>query len=1119
MKVKSAAPGLVALLVMSLAIAAFGLLSLPVAQAATSPQLLVLQSDSDHIVVELSTPGYDTREQTAGAATYNVLGVPGFGNTGEVGKPQLPIKGTLIGIPPGANATLQVIADQSSSVPLGHPPLPVPSIRVQIDPMKLVPTNQVKSFIPDAGAYSSNGLYPAEAAVIASISSWRSQHVAAIEFRPFQYNAASRQLLFHQRLRIQINLTYPGGLTSQALGSSVDEGAFDKVFEKSLANYSSARNWRSGNRAALNPQGETPAFYSGTPWYKIGVDKEGIYQVTCGQIATAAGKSLNIAPSKLQLFKNGQETAIRVVGSTWGTCTGADSNDYVEFYGQATTSKYANTNVYWLTYGKATGKRMPVADYTGTGTASIPSSFTATLHLEQNRLYRSYVALVDGADHWFWAYSKPGLGFDPTFSFPLQNLAAGTFSATLQSNVAPFTPSGHHTQLKMNGNLVGDLIWSGHDQKKLSFDFPGSFLIQGNNTIDLIEPTDQAPNDFIFVNNFDLAYRSAFTATGDVLGFNETDSGIWRFQIGGFSSSSLEAYDITNPLNVAKFNSLTITSINPTFRLSFKDSISSPHRYIALASSQRLSPTSVTFDTASNLHATTNAADYIVISYGGFMNNIIPLANFRQGQGMRVKVVDVQDVYDEFGDGLPDPQPIHDFLAFAYANWKAPAPSFVLLVGDGHYDPKGYCIPPASCNFVVTAPDTEFIPPYMLMVDPQGQGETDSDNRLVAFNSNNTLPDMAIGRLPADSTADVNAMVAKILNYEQNPPAGNWQTKVTFVADQPDPSAGNFWQQSDLVALNPTYMPSQYTANRIYYPNPPYSDPTSAHQAVVDAINNGTLIANFTGHAFYPYWTNVGLLTSEDIPLLTNGGKTPVMVEMTCLTGYSVIPNFPSLAEVNLRRAGGGAVASWSATGEGISTGHYLMDEGFFNAVMQQGVYQLGPATILGKANLWANSGGAFHDLIDTFQLFGDPATRLLAAHTDVAISKSVSSTGPLVNGSPITFTLTFLNNGAGRAEKVVITDILPSGIISPSYNSSGVPITPTGSRPYVWNAGSLDPGAGGVITITARLDPNPANYASMTLTNTATISTPTLETNYTNNTSTTVTQAVVKLFLPFLLR
>lgn len=1117
MKVKSAAPGLVALLALSLTIAAFGLLSLPVAQAATSPQLQVLQSDSDHIVVELSTPGYDAREQIVGATTYSVLGVPGFGNTGEVGKPQLPIKGTLIGIPPGAGATLQVIADQSSSVPLDHPPLPVPSIRVQIDPKKLVPTNQVKSFIPDAGAYSSNGLYPAEAAVISSISSWRSQHVAAIEFRPFQYNAATRQLLFHQRLRIQINLTYSGGLTSQALGSSVDEGAFDKVFQKSLANYSSARNWRSGNRAALSPQGEAPAFYSGTPWYKVGVDKDGIYQVTCGQIAKAAGKALNIAPSKLQLFKNGQEAAIKVVGSTWGTCTGADSNDYVEFYGQAPTSKYANSNIYWLTYGKATGKRMPAADYTGTGAASIASSFTATLHLEENHLYVSYVALVDGADHWFWDYTGPGKP-SSTFLFPLQNLAAGTFAATLQSDVAPATTSGHHTQLLMNGNLVGDAIWSGHDQKKLSFDFPGSYLVQGNNTLDLVEPTDQDPNDSIAVNNFDLEYRSAFMAGGDVLSFNETDSGIWRFQIGGFSSSSLEAYDITNPLNVAKFNSLTITPNSPPYKLSFKDSINSPHRYIALASSQRLTP-SVTFDTPSSLHATTNGADYIVISYGGFINNIMPLANFRQGQGMRVKVVDVQDVFDEFGDGLPDPQAIHDFLAFAYANWKPPAPSFVLLVGDGHYDPKGYCIPPATCLFVVTTPDTEFIPPNLLMVDPQGLGETDSDNRLVAFNPNDTLPDMAIGRLPADSTADVDAMVAKILAYEQNPPAGTWQTKVTFVADQPDPTAGDFWQQSDLVALNPTYMPSQYTANRIYYPNPPYSDPTSAHQAVVQAVNNGTLIANFTGHAFYYYWANVGLLHRDDIPSLTNGGKTPVMVEMTCLTGYSVIPNVPSLAEVNLRRAGGGAVASWSATGEGISTGHYLMDEGFFNAVMQQGVYQLGPATILGKANLWANSGGAFHDLVDTFQLFGDPATRLLAAHTDVAISKTVSSTGPLVNGSPITFTLSFSNNGAGRAEKVVITDILPSGIISPSYNSSGAAISPTGSKPYVWNVGSLDPGAGGVITITARLDPNPANYASMALTNTATISTPTLETNTTNNTSTTVTQAVVKLFLPFLLR
>lgn len=1095
-------------------IAAFGPSYGRVAQAAAPPQPQVLQSDTNHIVLELDIPNYDSSKQSVGSTTYTVLAVPGFGNTGVVGKPQLPIKGTMIGIPPGAQVTLQILVDKSSSVTLSQPPIPIPSTVVKSDYRQPIPTDQSKKFTPDPAFYSSDQFYPERPADIASVGDWRSQRTASVEFHPFQYNAATRQLVFHQQLQVELVFSYPNGLTGQAVGSPVDEGAFDKVFQKGLANYSSAKNWRSNNRAALAPE-VAPAFYAGTPWYKIGVNADGIYQVTCGKIAVAAGKSLNIAPSKLQLFKNGQEAAIKVVGTTWGSCTSSDSSDYIEFYGQAPKSKYTNTNIYWLTYGKATGKRMGAAD--NTGTAAMPSSFTDIIHLEENHYYESNLPLTEGADHWYWTLSSGAFGLNPNFQFSLDGLNSGTFTANVKADLTSFTTLGHHTQLLVNGKQVGELIWSGQHQQNLSFDFLGSWLNLGANTIQVVEPNDQDPGDIIFVNSLDVSYQRVFAVTNDSLQFSQSGSGIWRYRLSGFTNSNLEAFDVTNPFQVAKFNTLTITPSNSTFTLSFIDSITSPHRYIGLTSAQRLSPTSVTLDSPSNLHATTNGADYIIISYGGFIGHIAPLANYRAGQGLRVKVVDVQDAYDEFADGLPDPQGIHDFLAYAYANWQGPAPSYVLLVGDGHYDPKGYCIPPATCQFVVTTPNTEFIPPYLLMVDPF-IGETDSDNRFVAFNSNNTLPDMAIGRLPANSNTEVDAMVAKILNYEQNPPPGTWQTAVTFVADKPDPNAGDFAQQSDLVALNPTYMPAPYTSNRIYYPNATYPDSTSAHQAILQAIDAGSLIVNYTGHGCNTCWAQPVLFNTGDIGPLTNGTMTPVMVDMTCLTGLFDWPGVPSLAETILVRTNGGAVASWAATGDGISTGHYLLDEGFFNAVMQQGVYQLGPATILGKANLWANSGGAFHDLIDTFQLFGDPATRMLASQADVAISKTVSSNGPLPLGSPITFQLTFANNGAGRAEKVVISDILPAGIINSNYTSTGVPITPTGNKPFVWNVGSLDPGAGGVITINGTLSPDPNTYASFTLTNTATISTPTQQTDTSNDQSSTVTQAVETLFLPFII-
>lgn len=1111
------------LIVLSFSITALGFAIHPTAQAAQTPQLQVLQSDTNHIILELDVPGYDSREQTVGATTYSVLTVTGFGNTGVAGKPQLPIKGAMIGIPPGAQASLNVLDDESTQPALAHPPLPAATSKSTIDPTQTLPAPATNSIIPDPAAYSSNKQYPGEAAKIAAVGNWRTQRYVKVEFHPFQYNAAAKSLTFHRRLQVEIKLTYPNGLTAAAVGQATNEGPLEVVFQKAFANYASAKNWRTSRAKAASPKAASPSFYTGGPWYKVGVNADGIYQVTCGQLADAAGQSLSIDPATLQVEKQGTPLAIYVVGGGWGSCISGDSADYLEFFGKAPTAKYTNTNTYWLTYGNGPGK--PMASHNGSGIGTTAISFTDTIHLEQNLLYRSYLPLIEGTDHWYWNYVYPAAGApSQDYTFQIPNLASGTYSATLQIDLMGFSGSSHHTQISINGTLIDDAAldgsnWSGQTERNATFPFSQSLLTAGENTIHLFNPDS---SDFIFTNYFNVSYQRPFTATNDALRFNQLETGPTQYQVDGFISSTVETFDITDPLNVARVTNTAVTPGPCPCSLMFADPTAGQHEYLALAPAQRQSPASVILDASSNLHNAANGADYIVIANSGFLQAIQPLATYRASQSMRVKVVDSQNIYDEFSDGLVDAQAIHDFLQYAYTNWQAPAPSFVLLVGAGNFDPKGYCASPAPCSQVSTPPNSTLIPPYLRMVDPF-IGETSSDNRLVAFDANDTLPDMSIGRLPAYSAADVTAMVNKILNYEQNPPAGNWKTQITFVADQQPDEAGNFWDLSNLVASNPAYMPAPFTPGRIYYnpntPSDPYSAPSAVHDAIISDINGGRLIVNFVGHAFIFYWSNAQFFNATDIPNLANGNKTPVMLEMTCYTGYFIYPGLASLAEVNVRQAGGGAVASWAASGLGVATGHDFLDEGFFGAVMQQGVYQLGPATILGKVNLWQNTGGAFYDLLDTFDLIGDPATHLAVPQSDVAINKSVQPSGAVNMGSPITYTLTFTNNGAGLAERVRITDTLAAVLLNPQAITSGVPITATGGAPFAWNVGNLAPGAGGAITITAFLDPNQAHYPNLTLTNTATISTATSQTSTANDKSSVITTVLRRflIYLPFI--
>ena len=188
------------------------------------------------------------------------------------------------------------------------------------------------------------------------------------------------------------------------------------------------------------------------------------------------------------------------------------------------------------------------------------------------------------------------------------------------------------------------------------------------------------------------------------------------------------------------------------------------------------------------------------------------MLDHRAAEGLQVAKVDVLDIYDEFSYGKVDPQAIRDFLTYAYFNWNqgGQKPRYVMLVGDGHYDFTG----------VSTQALPNLLPPYLLPVDPWW-GEVPVDNRFVSVDGQEDyLPNMAVGRLPVNSAAEVTAMVNKTLTYESvtlNPP-GAWQQRSVYVADDCANSAGDFHTLSNYGRLQ--WLPSAFTNRKIYFDNP-----------------------------------------------------------------------------------------------------------------------------------------------------------------------------------------------------------------------------------------------------------------------------------------------------------
>ncbi len=769
-----------------------------------------------------------------------------------------------------------------------------------------------------------------------------------------------------------------------------------------------------------------------TPGYRIAVDSEGIYRLTYQDLITATIPVTTTDPRTFKLYNFGQELAIQVVGEEDGRF---DPGDAIVFYGRGVNTRYTDQNIYWLTYGGANGKRMATQASEAGGTEA--ASFTETIHVERNAAYISTLPMLEGYDHWYDSrLSVPaGQTSGRSYGFTVVNPASGSYSATLEVMVGALTTGQHRLKLYVgqSGNLRQVLdtdAWYDKTMFHTTVSFPQSYLVAGANLvrIEIVAPTGRA--EIVAPDWFEIGYQRSFTVTGDYLAFGGDQAGLWRFTLDGFSTSAVDAYDVTDPTAVKRITAAAATGQAPAATFSFAADQAGPRRYVALTADQRKTPRAVqAAQTPDNMLSTSNRADYLLISHPDFLAALDPLVAQRTGQGLAVKKINVQDVYDQFGYGMMSAEAIQAFLAYAYGRWQTPRPAYVLLVGDGTYDLRGY----------LSTSRPTYLPPYLAMIpDDPDTGETVADNRFVTLTGGDLLPDMHIGRFPVNSAVEAAVMVSKTLGYENSPAPGSWTRQVLFVADDPTlQGGGDFYAYSNGIADGyadpPTntikILPAPYTATKVYMGNtdPRATCPTENPSAVcrqntINAINNGTLMVSYIGHGTKTYWSASEIMNLTALTELTNADKLTIMLPMTCDNGYFAQTNADSFGEASVRMAGGGAVASWSPTGFGLASGHDYMERGFFLAVFHDRTARIGAATTAGKVYLVQNAPpGQYLDLLDTYLLLGDPAVTIPLAPELPTPTPTATPTATITPTATPTATITPTATVTGSTRKVYL--------------------------------------------------------------------------------------------------
>ncbi len=645
---------------------------------------------------------------------------------------------------------------------------------------------------------------------------------------------------------------------------------------------------------------------------KIGVRHEGWYRVPLADLEVA-GVDVS-RPGQLHLVAEGVEQAVTI------------REDALEFYGLGLDSPNTDTRVYWVTSGDGPGRRIATV---ASGDAPVgPASFRSAVERSDEDLYFS--ALLNGDEDNFFGAAVTSSPVEQALTVPhLRDPAGASLSVVLQG----VTAGPHDVEVALNGSPLGSVGFAGRDEGVASFPVDGS-VIDGDDVVTL---TATEQGDVSVVASVRIDYDRALVADGDRLRFSAP--GGTRVSVGGFADAGVRVVDVTDPAVPVEIEATVAPGEGGNVATL---SVPGTGERTLFAFSQPDDAAWIARDRPSNLSSSANGADLVVVTTGDLRPALRQLVALRERQGLRVRVVDIQDVDDEFGFGEESPAALRAFLTFAHRSWST-APRYVLLAGDASLDPRNY----------LGHGDSDLVP--TMLVDTKLM-ETASDSALADADGDGR-PDVALGRLPVGSVGQAQQVVDKLVAYDRT----RGDRSALFVADKRF-EGGRFTATNSAVQrlLPPgtgvTSVERQGSSDADY------------RQVVQDGIDAGPSLVEYAGHGSVDLWAGRPL-TSGDASSLGNTERPAFFVLMTCLNGYYQDPALDGLGEA-LLRADGGAVGVYASTGMTYVNQQRALTVSFHRALFDG-------APRVGDAALAASRSSRAEDVVATWVLLGDPTMRL----------------------------------------------------------------------------------------------------------------------------------------------
>ena len=805
-----------------------------------------------------------------------------------------------------------------------------------------------------------------------------------------------------------------------------EKGVYKKVVSISYSiNTTNVANRLSENNYRSAPAITNSVLASGN-WYRFYVEKSGVYKVS-KSFLQSLGLNTNVDPRTIKIYGNGgrmlpllndteypfdlEENAIQFIGEEDG---GFDNSDYILFYAEGvdtwnaesltSVNLYDTKSYYYVTANAGLGKRIPTATEPSAASSMNFSQFDAVLYYEKDLVNVGKVGRR-------WFGEQFNIENTRNFDFTIPNIDTSV-PVEIKINSASRSFGATSFNFKANATDLGTLnfapivAFSGTEgfESALNASFTTS---SPTISIKLTYNNGGIPGSIGYLDFIRLKAKRNLVGFGkQFLFFNDaeqTNIGVGSYNLSNAAAIS-QVWDVSDIYNVSSYQNVS----GATF--SFKVNLGNAKKYVAVDLSDVFLPMkeavaavgnqnikgTIFKDVAGNFQD----VDYLIFAPNFLMSQAETLANFhRNNSGLSVRVIALENVYQEFSSGKQDIAAIRNLIKYVY--WNASSlekrVKYVNLFGDASYDykkrlPNNNNIVPVfhgfnpmmseinnSSNFSLYSSfmSDDF---YGLMDDGEGTMTTGFDGI-----------DIAVGRMLVSSTSQAEEMVNKVLEYHDEKSYGRWRNNYVIYSDDAD----NLTDATLQVGLNnladvltgqkpfvnvkkihsDAYL-QQVAAGGERYPE--------AKKDFLDALALGGLVFNYFGHGNEEALARERLFEKLDAQNLTNRYRYPLFITITCEFTRFDDPNRFTGGEYMYWNKAGGAISLIATTRQiGVTTGLVM------NNILSEKLYAYGSndyPTIAEALRLTKIETGSDNRRVVFY--IGDPALKLAIPKPKVVLTK-----------------------------------------------------------------------------------------------------------------------------------